>query len=219
MRKLKSILRKHLPSEYKLVTKRGEATDYGNLGTVFQSLGEYEKAKEHLEKALAIKIQIGDKNGEASSYGNLGTVFQSLGEYEKAKEYLEKALAITIQIGDKEGEATDYGNLGTVFQSLGEYEKANEPLEKALSIAQGIKDLDKEFKLLCNLTVVKLCQHKIQEAFDCLFLSMKKSESLRSFLGDNDDFKVSSSDLRDFPYRNLSTFFCFLEIRKMPFMF
>ena len=33
--------------------KRGEAGLYGNLGTVFQSVGEYEKAKECLEEALA----------------------------------------------------------------------------------------------------------------------------------------------------------------------
>ena len=57
---------------------------------------------------------------------------------------------------------------------------------------------------------MKLCQHKIQEAFDCLFLSMNKSESLRSFLGDNDDVKISSSDVHNFPYRTLSAFFCFL---------
>ena len=37
---------------------------------------------------------------------------------------------------------------------------------------------------------------------------MNKSESLRSFLRDNDDFKVSSSDGRDFPYRTVSAFFC-----------
>ena len=61
---------------------------------MFQSVGEYDKAKEYPEKALAIRIQIGDKEGKASSYGNLGTVFISLGEYDKAKEYLEKGLAI-----------------------------------------------------------------------------------------------------------------------------
>ena len=60
--------------------KRGEAGSNGNLGTVFQSVGEYEKAKECLENALTIRIQTGDKTGEASSYGNLGTVFQSVGE-------------------------------------------------------------------------------------------------------------------------------------------
>ena len=73
---------------------------------MFQSLGEYDKAKEYHEKALAIRIQIGHKLGEAADYGNLGTVFQSLGEYDKAKEYHEKALAIRIQIGDKRGEAS-----------------------------------------------------------------------------------------------------------------
>ena len=85
MTKLKNILRKPLPSKYKLVTKREKPVRYGNLGSVFQSLGQYDKAKEYLEKALAIKIQIGDKEGEASSYGNLGSVFQSLGQYDKAE--------------------------------------------------------------------------------------------------------------------------------------
>ena len=74
--------------------KKGEATSYGNLGTLFLSLCKYDKAKEYLEKALAIRIQIGDKRGEATSNGNLGTVFLSRGKYDKAKEYLEKALAI-----------------------------------------------------------------------------------------------------------------------------
>ena len=78
----------------------------------------------------------------------------------------------------------------------------------ALSIAGDIKDLQKEFKILCLLTIVKLGQNKVEEAFDCLLLSMNKSESLRSFLRNNDDFKVSSSDARDFPYRGLSAFFC-----------
>ena len=74
-KKLRNILRKHLPSEYKFVTKKGEASSYGILRPVFQSIGEYDKAKEYLEKALAIGIQIGDLNGEARSYGNLWTVF------------------------------------------------------------------------------------------------------------------------------------------------
>ena len=34
--------------------RNGEASAYGNLGIVFQSLGEYAKAKEHLERALAL---------------------------------------------------------------------------------------------------------------------------------------------------------------------
>ena len=206
--KAKEYLQKALVIQTQIDDQDGEATSYGSLATVFQSLGQYDKAKEYLEKALAIKIQIGDKKGEASSLGNLGSVFQSLGQYDKAKEYLEKALGIRIQIGDKEGEAVDCGNLAVLCQSIGEFFAAEDYSKIALSIARDIKDLQKEFDILCHLTVVKLCQCKVEEAFNCLFLSMSKSESLRSFLRNNDDFKVSSADARDFPYRNLSAFFC-----------
>ena len=176
---------------------------------MFKYLDQYDKAKEFLEKALAIRIQIGDKQGEASSYGSLGTLLQSLGQYDKAKEYLEKGLGIRKQIGDKEGEAADYRNLAVLYQSLGELVAAEDYSEMALSIAQDIKDLQKEFEILYFLTIVKLCQNKFQEAVHCLSLSLFKSESLRSFLRNNDDFKVSSSDALYFPYRNLSAFLCF----------
>ena len=59
--------------------RAGEAVDYGNLGIVFQSLGNFDKAQEYHEKALAIRMKIGDKGGEAADYGCLGSVFQSLG--------------------------------------------------------------------------------------------------------------------------------------------
>ena len=85
--------------------QRGEVSSYENLGTVFISLGEYNKAKEYLEKALAIKTRIVDKQGEVAIYSNLGTVFMLLREYDKAKEYLEKTLVTKKGIGDKRGEA------------------------------------------------------------------------------------------------------------------
>ena len=71
---------------------------------MFQSLGEYDKAKEYLEKALAITIQIGDKEGEAADYGNLGALYQSVGEYVIAEGYIEKVLSITRDIGDLDNE-------------------------------------------------------------------------------------------------------------------
>ena len=68
--KAKEYLEKTLVIKKGIGDKRGEARLYGNLGTVFISLGECDKAKEYLEKALAIKKEICDKTGEAASYGN-----------------------------------------------------------------------------------------------------------------------------------------------------
>ena len=131
-----------------------EGVCYGNLGAVFQSLGENAKAEEYHQKALVISKEIGDKQGEATDYGNLGTVFHFLGEYAKAEEYHQKALVISKEIGDKKREATAYGNLGTVFQCLGEYVKAEEYLQKALVIAKEIGDKNNEASSYGNLGVV-----------------------------------------------------------------
>ena len=94
---------------------------------MFQSLGEYQKAKEHHGKALAIKIEIGDMKGEGKMYR---------GAFDM--EYHEKALAIAIKSSERKEEGRMYGYLGTVFQFLGEYQMTKEHYEKALLNAKGV---------------------------------------------------------------------------------
>ena len=63
---------------------------------MYDSLGEYNQAKELHEKALTIckKIFGEDHADVATSYDNLVSVYQSLGEYNQAKELQEKAVTI-----------------------------------------------------------------------------------------------------------------------------
>ena len=189
--------------------RQGEASAYENMGTMFQYLREFVQAKEHHGKALAIRIEIGDRAGEASSRGNLGIVFQGLGEYVKAKEYLEKALKIHIGIGNRQGEASCYENMGTLFYSFGEYDKSESYMKKALSITKDIGFLEHEFEICCTIAMMKLFQGNVQEAVNYLCIGVNLSENLRGFLQDNDQFKISFSDIHSFPYLNLSAFFCF----------
>ena len=44
---------------------------------MFQSLGEYIKAKEYIEKALVISIEIGHREGEATWYVNFAVSFKN----------------------------------------------------------------------------------------------------------------------------------------------
>ncbi len=192
--------------------KAGEAIAYGNLGVVLTSLRELPKAKEYLEKALAIRMEIGDRDGEAADYGNLGNVFASLGNYEKAKECLMKAFAISKEIGDRAAQVSSYGSLGALFYDLGEHVMAEGYLKKALSIGKGIiLRPDQEFTLCCNMTMVKYSQGKFREMIYFLLRSIINSENLRGFLEDNDQFKISFTDIRYYPYRHLSAFFCLFK--------
>ena len=65
--KAEEYLQKALVIRKEIGHKQGEASDYGNLGTVFQSVGQYIKAEEYLQNSLVISKEIGDKNKEAST--------------------------------------------------------------------------------------------------------------------------------------------------------
>ena len=47
--------------------KHGQVVCYKRLGTMFQSLNQYDKARECQERALAITIEIGNRHGEANN--------------------------------------------------------------------------------------------------------------------------------------------------------
>ena len=190
--------------------KRGEASSYANLGTVFSSLGEYVKPEEYLQKALKITKEIGDKMGEAESYGNLGTVFYSLGQYVKAEEYLQKALKISKEIGDKKGEAGVYQSLGVVFRYLGQNSKAKVYHEKALELSYKIGCIEQQFHSHLGLALDNLVLggENLPEVEPNLLKSIKKSEEIRVFLRNEDQFKISFFDEHVSPYRLLCKLFC-----------
>ena len=70
------------------------------MASVYDSLGEYNQAKELYEKALTIRKKIfGEDHADvATSYNNLALVYYNLKEYNQAKELHEKALMIRKQI-------------------------------------------------------------------------------------------------------------------------
>ena len=191
--------------------KQGEAACYGNLGSVYESLGEHGKAETYQKKALVMTKEIGDIQGEAACHGNLGSVYQSLGEYGKAETYQKNALAITKEIGDKHGEALSYGNLGSLFRSLGKYAEAKEYHEKALALSRKIGCIDGETTLHLNLACDLILEEKVSlkdDVFSNLLASINKCEKMRSFLGCNDQFKISLIDKHSTSYELLSALYC-----------
>ena len=206
--KAEEYLQKALQIHKEIGDKSGVATCYTNLGCVFQSLGEFFKAEEYLQKALQIQNEIGDKAGVASSYVNLGSVFQSFGKYVKAGNFYQKSIVINKEIGDKRGEASSYINRGDLLFHAGEYFKAKEDHEKALVLSYEIGCIELQFYSHLSLARDSFqLTGNTEDAVSSLLSSIEKCEEMRSFLRDNDQFKISLLDKHASPYKYLSALF------------
>ena len=208
--KAEECIKKALVIRKEIGDRKGEAACYGNLGTVYQSLCQHGKAEEYQNKALVIRKEIGDKEGEAACYGNLGTVYQSLGQYGKAEEYMKKALVIKNEIGNREGEATCYGNLGSVLRFRGKCANAKEYHERALAISKEIGHIATQLASHLNIAYDALSEGTTpqHDVFSNLNAAIHLCEEMRSFLGDNDQSKISLLDRHADSYHLLSALLC-----------
>ncbi len=124
-----------------------EANAYNNLGILYQTRGDLDKAIEFYEKSLVINLELGSKQGKIRNYGNLGEVYRIRGDLDKAVKFYEKSLTINLELGRKEGIANNYANLGIVYQTRGDLDKAVEFYEKSLVINL---ELGREEKMAIN---------------------------------------------------------------------
>ncbi len=77
------------------------ASQYGNLGNIYRTRGELDKAEEYYRKALDINKDLGSKEGMAGQYGNLGNIYYIRGELDKACEYAQRARDLFDEVGAK----------------------------------------------------------------------------------------------------------------------
>jgi Flp pilus assembly protein TadD len=81
----------------KAISLDQRAMYYGNLGMIFDSLGDKERGEENFRKAL----EIDEKYGNAKlAYYNLGVYSRDRGELNEAIEYYNKAIVLNGEFGD-----------------------------------------------------------------------------------------------------------------------
>jgi protein O-mannosyl-transferase len=94
---------------------------HNNLGVVFESKAEWDRAAEHYGKA-------GDLRPNATTFNNLGAVFLTQRQFYPALLAFKRALDL------KQDDPLLYNNLGTVWMAVGQVQRAKEAFVKALSL-------------------------------------------------------------------------------------
>ena len=164
------------------------AVSYNNIGMVYQTKSDYDKALEYLNKALTIrKSKLGEEHTDvARSYNNIGLVYQAKSDYDKALKYFNKALAIQkAKLGEEHTDvATFYNNIGLVYSDKGDYDKALVYNNKALTIWEA-KLNAKDIRLgtiYSNTGIIHLYNGETDKAFEYLEKAIK---ILKANFGDN----------------------------------
>lgn len=109
-----------------------------NIGMIYMSLGENQKAIAYIHKALEIKKDI-DTVEESKSFVNLGITSYNLGKYKEAISYYEQSLAILKKTKERHGKLRILNNLGNAHLALGNYRKAISYYKRSLDISEHDK--------------------------------------------------------------------------------
>lgn len=139
--------------------RRSEATaksspGKNNLASIYDSLGNLEKAIETILESLKIREELGDDPGIAANWLNLGVFYRELGKDEEALGYYEKALAYNRKSGRQQNIPLCLNNIGNYYLDKGEHEKALSYLLEARQLKLEFEDKSELDTLLENISLI-----------------------------------------------------------------
>ncbi|HEY9797173.1 MAG TPA: tetratricopeptide repeat protein, partial [Leptolyngbyaceae cyanobacterium] len=162
------LFRKLLEISQKTGDQQGEGAALGNLGTVYNSLGDYQQALDYYQQCLTLARDIGDRQGEGKTLGNLGNTYHSLGEYQQAIDYHQQNLTLACDTGDRAGEGTALANLGYTQAQLKQFPEALNNLQAALLIYRAIGAVAIEARVMAMIGQTHFKMGNYAEAQDTL---------------------------------------------------
>ncbi|MGB7500231.1 MAG: sensor histidine kinase [Moheibacter sp.] len=124
-----------------------------NIGSVYESLEDWDNALLYNKQALEYRIKTNDLKGMSSSYSNLGNVYYYQSQYKKANVYYHRSLKFAKEIKDTAKINSIESKMGSSFQELGELDSAIYYLERTNKFYSSHKDT-KYFNWCLNTAVL-----------------------------------------------------------------
>jgi len=163
---------------YAAEDSKWEATLLGNLGLIYLTRGDLDKAEQMFKKSLEIDEKLGLLEGMANQYGNLGVIYLRCGELDKAEEMYNKVLEIEDKLGHWDRIGTVYGNLGVIYKRREDLDKAEQMYIKSLEIDEKLGKLESMANQYGNLGLIYRKRGVIDKAEHMLMKSLEINEKL-----------------------------------------
>ena len=130
------------------------------LGNLFQSKRQYQKALIYANQALNFSTEISNQGHQVTALVNIGCVYWEMSQLKKAMKFFQDALSVGGQFKDKEAQGMLHAIVGISFWRKGDWVKAIKSFEKALQyfpngeINEGELASSGSIKIQCLMTVM-----------------------------------------------------------------
>jgi len=115
----------------------GIAAAYRDLGWVFYSLNEFDRALDYFLKAYVVNKRRKEHHGICENCNDLAIIYRIRKDFTKALQFIEEGVDQSkIFLNNKDLE-TMYGSQSLIYQDQGKFGKAIEYLKKALEISES----------------------------------------------------------------------------------
>lgn len=146
--------------------KAGQATSLQNIGRVYETQSDPNKALEYYSSALVLWREVSSRRGEAYNLDRIGVMHYFLGNLELAFPYFQQAVEIYRELGYKGAEGFVYNHIANFHSQKGDINKALEYFQKGMSLLREANSTALLGYLLNNMGVAYRDIGDLKQAID-----------------------------------------------------
>lgn len=121
---------------------RSRAVAAGNLGVLFTSLGDYQRAEQQIRLSITLYRSVGNQYGVRNCFDDLSRLALLQGRPDAAVSSHERVVALTRELGDGAYLRGALVRLGQAYQARGDLVAAERTIREALELATGSQQPD-----------------------------------------------------------------------------
>ena len=161
-----------------------QLSNYGNLGSCYQKLKQFGKAREMYLKAIPLAKETNQPEQLAMVYQGLGVVERAAGNTDLGLKYYQQAFRLYKQLHSKTGEGIIAVNIGNAFADLKHMDSASFYLHHGLRLVKDTKSYKQIMNAYRGLSEMELSRKNYEKATEYLILQNKYQDSVAIFQGD-----------------------------------
>ncbi len=116
------------------------ARTFNNLGSIFERIGDDQKALTYFNKALKLHRAAGREQLAASTLGNIGVILHKQELFEEAIRHFRESAAMAASMQDTFALSIRWQNLGNSFLETTRFDSARVYFDRALAASRTIRD-------------------------------------------------------------------------------